>query len=166
MPAFRVYSRDHMLAHLAKISITALCMMSIIVQTLSGSLGTGGILCLGCDRGGWTIRASTASTTVAGCCDEEQEHATSDGCTDSAEHFVHSKKHCGCIGVPLICGSTMATASPEAGTSHEVAKVFAIMALPIANSELPCSWAHWSRAGPRTQSRPFVPSSRCIVLVI
>lgn len=143
--------------------ITAVCLLSILAQTIGGGLGASRMLCVGCDGGGWTINAPNEGLPVAECCGVEchTEPFAESGCV-----IAHGEKPCGCIVVPLSDGIWITTAAPRSATAPDIETVFVsvIRAMPGA---MPIHEAvAWSRAGPSHPPRLLTPRSRFTVLVV
>jgi hypothetical protein len=91
----RLMSRTH-----ARIPIIALCLLGLIVQTLAG--GTNGvILCLGCERGGWSIVSNESTAPSDRCCTSESGQDRDLPVPEGHDQMPDRDDDCKCFAVPL-----------------------------------------------------------------
>lgn len=144
---------------IARISMVLLCLTGVMAQALGGGLA-GSVLCIGCERTGWTI-APAQEALRGDCCVDERESSEV-----PQDRGVQAQQRCGCLTVPLGQGPRHVVASPRLDTSHDAVAVCATPAValvtivPARQSEI------WPRAGPTHPPRLLSPSSRRTVLVI
>lgn len=143
----------------ARISVTLLCLLGVLAQTVGGGFA-GSVLCIGCERTGWAI-APAQEALPSNCCADECESNTS-----PHDHGAKTERRCGCLTVPLGQGLQQYVPTPRLDTSHHVVAVHdapviaPISVIPACPSEI------WARAGPTHPPRLLSPSARRTVLVI
>ena len=149
-----------MLSALSRISVTALCLIGLLVQSLGGGLN-GGVLCIGCERVGWAIDGPEAQTGPRDCCDDESES------TEPQQNQTQKlERRCGCVAIPLTQGLRCSVASPRIESQHDVVAVIAIRSVVVICAIPECHSEIWTRAGPTHPPRLLSPSARRTVLVI
>lgn len=148
-----------------RILFSALCLVSLLIQSLGGGIGMGGVICIGCDRGGWAISFSADHGNVTDscgntCCDKDEADRS------TTQTAVHGEERCGCVDVPLGSGVPIVSTELRVNSSHAVIGVFVAGVIPSATALLECQTEIWCRAGPKHPPRLLSPSSRRTVLVI
>lgn len=149
-----------MLPALARISVAALCLIGLLVQSLGAGLD-GRMLCIGCEGTGWTIAGPEAQTGPRDCCDHESESNE-----PKADQTLKMERRCGCVAIPLAQGLAYSVASPRSETHHEVVAILAIPIVAVVCVLPECPTEIWARAGPTHPPRLLSPFARRTVLVI
>ncbi len=145
---------------LVRTSVAILCLISLLAQSLGAGL-EGGVLCVGCDRIGWTIAGPEARAGARGCCADEGEPT---GHRQVLALEVDGR--CGCIAIPLVKGLRLSVASPRVEPLHDAVAVV-VTASVVWVSDIPaCEPGIRPRAGPTHPPRLLLPSSRRTVLVV
>ena len=152
--------RHPMLPVFARISVTVLCMIGLLVQSLGGGLSSG-VLCIGCERTGWTITGPESQTGPRDCCDDESESND-----PSQQDSLKLERRCGCVSVPLTQGIQFSVISPRLETQSDVIATAVLPNVTLTCAILECQSEIWTRAGPTHPPRLLSPSSRRTVLVI
>lgn len=141
--------------------------LGFLVQSLTGGIPAGQVLCIGCEGGsGWAISDPCTPESGVNCC-SEADHAIADD--DSAAPMIGGLAECDCSDVPLISGAAAIVLSSAGDSSlGEIANAVPLLhevygVSLVADSMRPSFSA---RAGPCIPARGLNPRSRCTVLVI
>ncbi|MBM4109275.1 MAG: hypothetical protein FJ255_10785 [Phycisphaerae bacterium] len=145
--------------------LIVLGVVGFLLQALAVGGGAGQAMCVGCERGWWTISPPCAPEQGVDCCDKGEDDGTTPAHSDHSQG--RSNDDCGCIDIPLPHGTPLAAAAPriEQGSGWDTPVAIAVLWQRRTRDVFPIRTT-WARAGPESAPRLLTPLARFTVLVI